>query len=185
LDGAIAAYNEAVRRAPDEGYFHYELAKSSEKKGDLDAAIVQAREATRIGPDNFIWHRDLAKMLRSKGDEDAAAKEMQIANALQPRNMPKRIRVGGRVISAKLVHQVRPKYPVEAKMDHIEGTVRLDVVLNPDGTVQSLKVLSGDPTLAQAAQKAVSQWRYQPTLLNGDAVEVATEIDVNFELAKR
>ena len=92
---------------------------------------------------------------------------------------PKRIRVGGQVESARLIFQPKPEYPPLAKMARIQGTVRLDAVISKDGTIQDLKVISGHPLLVRAALDAVQRWRYQPTLLNGDAVEVATEIDVN------
>jgi protein TonB len=97
---------------------------------------------------------------------------------------PKRIRVGGQVESAKVVFGPHPEYPPLAKMARIQGTVRLDAVISKDGTIQDLKVISGHPLLVRAALEAVQRWRYQPTLLNGDAVEVATEIDVNFTLAE-
>ncbi len=97
---------------------------------------------------------------------------------------PKRIRVGGQVESAKLIFQPKPEYPPLAKMARIQGTVRLEAVISKDGTIQDLKVISGHPLLVQSALAAVKQWRYQPTLLNGDPVEVVTEIDVNFTLAE-
>ena len=97
---------------------------------------------------------------------------------------PKRIRVGGQVESARLIFQPKPEYPPLAKMARIQGTVRLDAVISKDGTIQDLKVISGHPLLVKAALDAVQRWRYQPTLLNGEAVEVATEIDVNFTLAE-
>ena len=97
---------------------------------------------------------------------------------------PKRIRVGGQVESARVVFGPHPEYPPLAKMARIQGTVRLDAVISKDGTIQDLKVISGHPLLVRAALEAVQRWRYQPTLLNGDAVEVATEIDVNFTLAE-
>ena len=184
LDGAIAVFKEAVGRKPDEGFAHHELADLLEKQGDHDGAIAQAREAIRISPDNFILHRDLAKMLRDKGDNEEAAKETQIATDLQAKNLPKRIRVGGQMMSTKLIHQVSPTYPGEAKRAGIQGTVRLDVVIGKDGTVQDMNLISGPTDLAKVAMKAVSKWRYQPTLLNGTPVEVETEIDVNFERAR-
>ena len=95
---------------------------------------------------------------------------------------PKRIRVGGQVESAKVVFGPHPEYPPLAKMARIQGTVRLDAVISRDGTIQNLKIISGHPLLVKAALEAVERWRYQPTMLNGDAVEVATEIDVNFTL---
>lgn len=93
-----------------------------------------------------------------------------------------RITVGGVVESARLIYEVRPNYPVLAIGAHVQGTVRLEAVIDQSGSVQSLHVLSGPPLLVPSALRAVAQWRYQPTLLNGAAVEVATEIDVNFTL---
>jgi protein TonB len=97
---------------------------------------------------------------------------------------PKRIRVGGQVESAKLIFQPKPEYPPLAKMARIQGTVRLEAIISKDGTIQDLKVLSGHPLLVKSALEAVQRWRYQPTLLNGEPVEVVTEIDVNFTLAE-
>jgi len=96
---------------------------------------------------------------------------------------PKRIRVGGQVEAAKLIYKPSPEYPPLAKMARIQGTVRLEAIIAKDGTIQDLKVLSGHPLLVKSALDAVKQWRYQPTLLNGEPVEVVTEIDVNFTLA--
>jgi len=110
---------------------------------------------------------------------------------LRPANAPAagapgspRIRVGGNVQQAKLLVKVQPVYPPEAKPAEIEGMVRLEATIGKDGTIENLVALSGHPMLIPAAMEAVRQWRYQTTLLNGDPVEVVTEIDVNFTLAK-
>jgi protein TonB len=100
-----------------------------------------------------------------------------------PKEGPKRIRVGGQVQTAKLVNKVQPIYPALAKQARIQGTVRLQAVIAKDGSVVELQVLSGHPLLVQAALDAVRQWRYQPTLLNGEPVEVVTTIDVVFTLS--
>jgi len=97
---------------------------------------------------------------------------------------PKRIRVGGQVEAAKLIFQPKPEYPPLAKMARIQGTVRLEAVISKDGTIQDLRVVSGHPLLVKSALEAVQRWRYQPTLLNGEPVEVVTEIDVNFTLTE-
>ena len=97
---------------------------------------------------------------------------------------PKRIRVGGQVENAKLIFQPKPEYPPLAKMARIQGTVRLEAIISRDGTIQDLRVLNGHPLLVKSALEAVQRWRYQPTLLNGEPVEVVTEIDVNFTLAE-
>ena len=99
-----------------------------------------------------------------------------------PREGPKRIRVGGQVQAARVISQARPTYPPLAKQARIQGVVRLQAIIAKDGTVQELQVLSGHPLLVQSAQDAVRQWRYQPTLLNGEPVEVVTTIDVIFTL---
>jgi protein TonB len=92
--------------------------------------------------------------------------------------------VGGNMQQAKLARKVQPVYPPEAKAARIEGIVRLEAIIGKDGSVENLVLLSGHPLLAPAAMEAVRQWQYQNTLLNGDPVEVTTEIDVNFTLAK-
>jgi protein TonB len=96
----------------------------------------------------------------------------------------KPIRVGGQVEAARLIFGPKPEYPPLARMARIQGQVRLDAIINKDGTIQDLRVLQGHPLLVKAALDAVQRWRYQPTLLNGEAVEVATEIDVNFTLSE-
>lgn len=95
-----------------------------------------------------------------------------------------RIRVGSGVIAAQLIYQPKPAYPPLAIMAHVQGTVVLQAVLSTAGTVEDLKVISGHPLLVGAALDAVKTWRYQPTLLNGEPVEVLTEIDVNFKLGE-
>jgi len=101
-----------------------------------------------------------------------------------PGESPKRIRVGGNAEQANLVQKVQPIYPPDAKANRIQGLVRFSVVIGKDGRVQNLTLVSGDPVLAQAAKDAVQQWVYKPTLLNGDPVEVMTQVDVNFTLSQ-
>ena len=95
---------------------------------------------------------------------------------------PKRIRVGGAVQKANLIRQVRPVYPPLARQARIQGTVKLTAIIARNGTIQKLEVLSGHPLLIPSALQAVKQWRYKPTLLNGQPVEVVTQVDVNFTL---
>ena len=111
--------------------------------------------------------------------------------ALTPPTPPKappavtpRLRIGGMVQAAKMLRQVKPIYPPLAKQARISGEVRLEAVISREGTVESLQVLSGHPLLVPAALDAVRQWLYQPTLLNGDPVEVLTQIEVHFKLGE-
>lgn len=93
-----------------------------------------------------------------------------------------RIRVGAGVQAAKLKFRADPIYPATARQARIQGTVRFDAIIAADGTVANLQVMSGHPLLIPAAQEAVRHWEYRPTLLNGQPVEVVTQIDVPFVL---
>lgn len=99
-----------------------------------------------------------------------------------PKATQTRIRVGGNVAAAKLVHQVQPVYPQIAKTAHVQGTVLLHAIIAKDGSIQELQYISGPPLLMRAAMDAVHEWKYQPTMLNGDPVEVDTTIQVVFTL---
>jgi protein TonB len=94
------------------------------------------------------------------------------------------VEVGGKVQAARLVFGPRPEYPSTAKITRTQGVVRLAAIVGADGNIRSLQVRSGHPLLIKAAMDAVARWRYQPTLLNGTPVEVATEIEVNFTLSQ-
>jgi protein TonB len=92
------------------------------------------------------------------------------------------VKVGGNVQAARILNRVQPVYPPLARQTRISGTVRLHAIISKDGSIQQLEVISGHPLLQQSALDAVRQWRYQPTLLNGEPVEVDTTIDVIFSL---
>jgi protein TonB len=95
-----------------------------------------------------------------------------------------RVRVGGNVQAAAKVRGQNPAYPPLAKQARIQGHVVFTAIIGRDGTIQNLQLVSGHPLLVPAAQAAVSQWVYRPTLLNGEPVEVITQIDVNFTLSQ-
>lgn len=92
------------------------------------------------------------------------------------------VRVGGNVIAANLLRQVQPIYPPIAKTAHISGTVVLHAIISKDGTIEQLEYISGPPLLMKNAMDAVRQWRYRPTMLNGEPVEVDTTVSVVFTL---
>jgi TonB family protein len=83
-----------------------------------------------------------------------------------------------------LVRKVNPAYPPLAKQARISGEVHLSAIIAADGTVKKLEVISGHPLLVPPALEAVKQWVYQPTLLNGNPVDVKTEITVTFTLSE-
>jgi protein TonB len=99
-----------------------------------------------------------------------------------PKAAPSRIKLGGQVQAAKIVAQPQPLYPALARQARIQGNVVLHAIIDKDGRVGQLEVVSGHPLLVQSALDAVKQWRYQPTQLNGDPVEVDTTITVTFVL---
>jgi protein TonB len=106
-----------------------------------------------------------------------------VKQAAQPALL-KRIRVSEGVQQGKLISGPRPVYPALARQARIEGTVRLEAVISREGAILNLRAVSGHPLLIPAAIAAVQQWVFQPTSLNGDPVEVATEIEVHFTLQK-
>jgi TonB family protein len=92
------------------------------------------------------------------------------------------VRIGGNVQAAKLVNRVQPVYPSVAREERLQGTVSIRVVIAKDGGIREIQNVRGACSLAKSAVEAVRQWRYAPTLLSGNPVEVLTEITVTFEL---
>ncbi len=101
-----------------------------------------------------------------------------------PVKTPQRIQQGGTIQAARIINQTRPIYPVLAIQARIQGNVVLHAIIDKQGLVSELQVISGDPRLVKAALDAVTQWRYQPTSLNGQPVEVDTTITVSFVLGE-
>jgi protein TonB len=92
------------------------------------------------------------------------------------------LKVGGNVQAANLIKKVTPIYPQLAQVARTQGTVRFTALIGKDGRIRNLELVSGPPALVPAAGDAVKQWVYRPTLLNGEPVEVITQIDVTFTL---
>jgi TonB family protein len=85
-------------------------------------------------------------------------------------------------VPAKVVKKVQPEYPAEARQNNIQGAVKIQVIIQKDGSVTVQNVVEGDPILSPAAIEAVKQWHYEPTLFDGKPVDVQTTIEVNFTL---
>jgi protein TonB len=96
---------------------------------------------------------------------------------------PQRVRVSQGVSQGLIIRKVQPNYPPLARSARIQGNVLLAAVISKDGAIEGLHVISGHPMLVPAALDAVKQWKYKPYLLNGDAVEVETQITVIFSLS--
>ena len=97
---------------------------------------------------------------------------------------PARIVVSAGVMAGNIVRKVPPIYPVAAKKANIQGTVVLKAVIGKDGTMEDLDIVSGPSELQQSSLDAVRQWIYKPYLLNGEPIEVETQINVIYSLAK-
>lgn len=95
-----------------------------------------------------------------------------------PAETVKRVRVS----QGLLLHKVQPIYPDDARRNRVQGTVLLQAVIDKNGRISDLEVISGPKELTAAAIGAVQQWRYRPYLLQGEPVQVQTQIVVNFQL---
>lgn len=159
---------------------------------DADLAANLLTAAQNLEPANAMWTYRL-KQIADPNYRPAAPVALDVnvpggvrgtvPNPAAP-FVPSTIRVGGNVQAANLVSQVAPVYPQLAKQARIQGTVRFNTTIAKDGTIENLQLVSGHPLLVQAAQEAVKQWVYKPTLLNGEPVKVITTIDVNFTLTE-
>jgi periplasmic protein TonB len=102
---------------------------------------------------------------------------------LPPPPPKERLHVSETVIAARLIRRVEPLYPPLAVQIRREGRVELHAIISTDGSIQSLEVVNGDPFFFRSALSAVRQWRYQPTLLDGQPIEVDTHVTVIYTLA--
>jgi protein TonB len=96
---------------------------------------------------------------------------------------PQRVRVSQGVSQGLLIRKVQPAYPPLARQARIQGNVVLTAEISKDGSIENLRLVSGHPMLAPAAIEAVKQWKYKPYFLNGEPVEVETQVTVIFSLS--
>jgi protein TonB len=115
------------------------------------------------------------------GALNPAAKPVPPPPSVKP-NGP--VRVGGHVRPPKPIHMVPPEYPILARETHIQGQVRIDAVLDEQGNVVAMKVVSGPPLLYRAALDALKKWKYEPTYLNDQPVAVQMVVTINFQLGQ-
>lgn len=95
---------------------------------------------------------------------------------------PLRVRISQGLANKNKIHNVQPKYPIEARENGIEGAVLLQATIDTEGKIIDLKIIRGHPILNKAAYDAVSQWRYKPYTINGQPVEVETSIKIEFHM---
>lgn len=99
-----------------------------------------------------------------------------------PRPAPGMLKISQGVSQGLLINRVQPRYPQNALAMRIQGAVQIEATINKEGKITNLKPTSGDPVLARAAMDAVRQWRYKPYFLDGEPVDIQTQITVNFKL---
>jgi protein TonB len=148
----------------------------------IDAPSIPSLNSTRSSIENGIG--SILREMRAGESEETAGISLPPAPPSEPIPSvePQPVRKGGTIQQANLIHQVLPSYPPLARQARIQGIVVLEAVINKQGMIETLRVVSGHPLLNQAAIDAVKQWMYKPTLLNGEPVAVITTVTVSFSL---
>lgn len=143
---------------------------------DLEAAVSSLQRISfwqpEVSPNSNVMPS--AATIPPVPDKRASEKPMS--------ERPRRIRISQSVAQSYLAEKVQPTYPEEGRRNHIQGNVVMKAVITQTGEVKELTVISGDPALVPAAVEAVKQWRYRPYKLNGEAIEVETQVTVAFQL---
>ena len=171
LGGGIPAHRSDYKSKSEPT--HYLTLLDGQHHGNVSIVLI-ATSASRM--DEFV-----KAVLQMQIQPDWGTPEAP-PTAVTPGSPPRRVRVSQGVSQALLEHKVQPTYPERARKQHIEGSVVMLAHISTEGSIMNLFVLTGDPMLAPAAIDAVSQWRYKPYLLQGNAIEVETQIVVNFSL---
>src|SRR5229473_2150685 len=154
------------------------------KKPSLGQVRLATPKVTNRGSTANVGESDAG--LAFSGDESGSnARALGAglaANTSQPVAPAAALPVGGDVKQARLISSVPPSYPVLAKTQHISGDVRVDALIDANGRVTTMKVVSGPTLLHQAAMDALRQWKYQPATLNGNAVPMHLTVTIQFRL---
>jgi periplasmic protein TonB len=152
------------------------------------SALVVHHETSRPAPKQTASEPDAAPApsavgLTPNADPHALA---LIGNApvAVPKATDQVVKVSQGVSEGLILKKVQPRYPSQAIQMRMEGAVQLQATIGKDGSISNVKALSGDAMLSRAAQDAVKQWKYKPYYLNGEPVEIQTQITVNFKLPK-
>jgi periplasmic protein TonB len=150
---------------------------------EIPTIIDAPRGQTYVAPPSSLRGSSVLELLKSAAASAAAEAAPPPAPPMpEPAPVRQIQRIGGSVQQANLIHQVTPRYPPLARQARVQGVVVLEAVISKEGFVDEMKVVAGHPLLTQAAVDAVKEWRYRPTLLNGEPVAVITTITVSFNL---
>jgi protein TonB len=124
----------------------------------------------------------IANMVAIAAPGNRAVLPNLMAGSKAPAPVLQNLNVSQGVSRGLLVKEVPPAYPPTALRMRVEGAVELMATISKNGDISAVKVLSGDPQLSHAAAEAVRKWKYKPYLLNGEPVEIQTQVTVKFKL---
>ncbi len=161
----IAANPEPGTKQPDSAPIHVKSATRAKTQGQSEESAVPLPSPLAIASANDPNLNGL----------------MASASTSVPKPSLATVRISQGVSQGLVIKRVQPKYPPAALAVRAQGAVQIEATINKEGSVTNLKVLSGDPVLARAALDAVRQWRYKPYYLDGQPVEIETQITVNFK----
>jgi len=140
-------------------------------------ALRPARPANRgMKSGSVAAGEEIPQLAASNADPADLGKALATAPALPQLGVP----ISQGITGGVLMHKVQPVYPPEARRMHVQGSVVIDATVTAQGQVDELKLVSGDPLLAQAAMEAVRRWRYTPYSLNGQPIAKETRITISF-----
>jgi TonB family protein len=152
--------------------------KDAGAKGSVATGSVPPRSVPPSG--SLLVYENGKEVFRMlPGEEAAASGEVRRASAQEPDGV---VELAPEAAEGGLVHRVEPEYPEEARQQRMQGAVVLEVRIGRDGSVQRVKLVSGEPVLANAAIAAVKQWLFKPRVVKGQAVEMQTRVTLNFRL---
>jgi periplasmic protein TonB len=168
-------------------------AKSSPAEGEVtvvqapatDVLVVHNGSSTQPKPEPEAQESEQAPAATSiaTGTSSSALSGIVNTSAINAQKAPQQtLRISQGVSQGLIVKRVQPVYPAQARQMRLQGTVELQANISQSGSISSVKQLSGEQILGRAAIEAVRQWKYKPYYLNGEPVEVETQITVNFKL---
>jgi len=181
----LAAFGELIALRPTDVEPLFRLAKYQELQISPDAAEETLLSARRLQPTEIKTFQNLAQFYaRRAGVMHANAQKQDVQEQTVPGSPDKNgvYQVGGGITAPRRFGNA--VYPVEAMAADIDGVVTAEITVNEQGIVADARVLKSNPVLDEAALKAVREWRYDPTMVDGRAVPVKMTVTVNFSLRR-
>ncbi len=170
-NGVIGRHQAMICTAANDHLLVWNAGAPNEK--GLDAIVATLDSITSAAPQSA-----------TESTQPAKPKDDAPQQGLQKVAQPTKVRASSGFMSGLLVKKVNPVYPVEARAAYIQGTVVLRAEISKTGDIADLELISGPIELAGSAVSAVRRWKYRPFQLNGEAVAVETQIQVNYELSR-